>query len=333
MATTDNREPTLIADIGGTNARFAFWDDEKQQPTAVDSVSCEAFDNIADAIEQYLATCGMAAPTEASIALAATLEGDRVTLTNGPWSFSSDTLRHRLGLDRLLILNDFTALAMSLPYLSDDELLQIGGTTPDIHGVKGIIGPGTGLGVSGLIAAGSGLWIPLEGEGGHVTYGPVASNEMAIIDRLQQRFGHVSAERIVSGQGLENIYQALTEINGETPNRLPADEISRRGIAKLCPLCHESLTFFCAALGTVAGNLALTLGAQGGVYIGGGIPPKLGRFFLESPFRERFERHGRFTGYLEQIPCYLIDTPYPALTGAAQALVADLPGVGHRFTG
>ncbi|MEJ1297215.1 MAG: glucokinase [Candidatus Sedimenticola sp. (ex Thyasira tokunagai)] len=332
MATTDNTTATLIADIGGTNARFALWDHAGCRPTAVDIVSCEAFSYIGDAIEQYLSTSGMPTPTQASIALAATLSGDQVTLTNGPWSFSTNSLRRRLGLERLLILNDFTALAMSLPYLADDERLQIGGGDSAPLGAKGIIGPGTGLGVSGLIATKDGEWLPLQGEGGHVTYAPITASEVAIIDRLQQRFGHVSAERIVSGQGLENIHLALREINGEPAKALPADEISRLGIADQCPICRESLTFFCAVLGTVAGNLALTLGAHGGIYIGGGIPPKLGRFFLESPFRERFERHGRFTGYLERIPCYLIDAPYPALTGAAQTLFADLPGIGYSVT-
>lgn len=330
MATLDNKMPTLIADIGGTNARFAMWDPTECRPMAVDIVSCEAFGDIGDAIEQYLASNNIATPTRAAMALAATLDGDQISLTNGPWSFSAKSLRRRLELEQLLILNDFTALAMSLPYLSADEQLKMGGGDPAPLGVKGIIGPGTGLGVSGLIATGDGRWLPLQGEGGHVTYAPIAANEVAVIDRLQQRFGHVSAERVISGQGLVNIHQALSEINGKPASTLPASEISRLGMADQCPICRDSLTFFCAALGTVAGNLALTLGAQGGIYIGGGIPPKLGDFFLNSPFRERFERHGRFTEYLKQVPCYLINTPYPALTGAAQALFADLQGIGLR---
>jgi len=185
------------------------------------------------------------------------------------------------------------------------------------------IGPGTGLGVSGLLRSTSGSWVPLAGEGGHVTLPAHDDREHAVISWLRERFGHPSAERAVSGQGLENLYQALCALDGLPNEALTAAEVSRRGLAGNDPACAEALTLFCAFLGTVSGNLALTLGATGGVYVGGGIVPRLGRFFDDSPFRARFEAKGRFSSLLAGIPVYVIDAAVsPALLGASQALDA-----------
>ena len=192
---------------------------------------------------------------------------------------------------------------------------------------QAVLGPGTGLGVSGVVPVGD-HWVPIEGEGGHVTYGPVTPREAQVIDALQENYRHVSAEALVSGPGLARCYEILTRLErGEAVSLEPA-EVAQRALDGSCELAVEALSIFCAALGTVAGNLALTLGARGGVYIGGGIVLKVIDFFSVSEFRARFDRHGRLTPYLEAIPTYVIDTDYPALIGARVALGAHYTAVG-----
>ena len=204
------------------------------------------------------------------------------------------------------------------------ELVKLGGGQEVPNHAKAIIGPGTGLGVSGLIPCGN-HWTALQGEGGHVSLGVRSTREFAVYEVLTRRFRHVSAERFLSGPGLVNIVQALREIDGLPAHEYSPAEVTEYGMTVSAEsehaACAEALSMFCELLGSCAGNLVLTLGAEGGVYIGGGIVPRLGEYFMQSGFREQFEAKGRMQAYLEKIPSYVIQSPYPALTGAAQLII------------
>jgi glucokinase len=325
----DSHTPRLLADIGGTNARFALFDGSRIYDEII--LACADYPSLADAIEHYLSTLGSQRPRAAAIAVATPVDHDQVKLTNHVWSFSISATRHRLNLDFLKVINDFTALALSLPQLPADQLRRIGDGEAQSGTPLALIGPGTGLGVSGLIPTDAG-WLPLQSEGGHVTYGAANPRETEILALIGRRFNHVSAERLLSGSGLLNLYQAIAGLEGSRIEALSPADITERGLNGSCRLCAEVLQTFCGMLGTAAGNLVLTLGAQGGVYIGGGIVPRLGDYFEHSPFRQRFEHRGRFSGYLKAVPSHVIMAKTPALLGAAQAFddLYDTVGVTSR---
>ncbi len=315
--------PRLLADIGGTNARFAWQEGAGTAPGDLQTLAVADHASLADAMSAYLKLIDRPAPPWCAIGVATPITGDAVSLTNSHWSFSIDAVRHELGFERFVVINDFTALALALPDLPAGDLRQLGGGEPVAGTPLGLIGPGTGLGVSGLVPSTEpGRWAALQGEGGHVTLAASNAREAAVLQVLHDRFGHASAERAVSGQGLEALHHAICSVDGlrmATP--LTAAEISERALAGTDPSCVEVLDLFCAFLGSVAGNLALTLGARGGVYIGGGIVPRLGSAFESSRFRECFEAKGRFSEYLAAIPVYVIHAKVsPALLGAARAL-------------
>jgi glucokinase len=316
----------LIADIGGTNARFALLDGRTWHDEIV--LRCADYPDIVSAIEDYLqkvgAASGPARPLEAALAIAGPITGDIVRMTNHVWQFSAARTRQSLGWRRLIMVNDFTALAMAIRHLPENELAQVGGGQSVPGAPLALIGPGTGLGVSGLIPTGE-HWIPLQGEGGHVTLAVMNERELAVLQQLHQRFTHVSAERVVCGPGLVNLYEALCGLEGVVPKVLTPPEITRRAREGSCRICLEALSIFCALLGTLAGNLVLTLGATGGCYIGGGIVPSLGSFFTSSHFRNRFEDKGRFADYLSRVPTYVIRSELPAFVGLATAFTAPGP--------
>jgi glucokinase len=251
--------------------------------------------------------------------VATPVSGDRISLTNSAWSFSIEAVRRELGIEQLTVLNDFTAQALAVPLLKADDLQQVGGGVAVADQPLAVLGPGTGLGVSGLIPCNGG-WVPLSGEGGHVTFSPFDDREVAILSVLRKDYPHVSAERLISGMGLVNLYEALAILEGRAARTLTPAEISDQGKRGTCDICAQALASFCAMLGTVTANLVLTLGATGGVYLGGGIIPRLGDYFGNSGFRERFETKGRFSDYLAAVPSYVIHAPNPALTGLAAAL-------------
>ena len=313
-----NTPPALIADIGGTNARFALIDAHRRL-YAERTLACADFPGLTAAGQAFLQAAGGMRPRRAAVAVATAISGDQIQFTNSPWSFSIEAVRQELGLDQLTILNDFTALALALPWLAPEERRTVGGGEA-VHGAPiALIGPGTGLGVSGLIWSGE-RWLPLETEGGHVTFSPVDDREWVISRILQKQFGHVSPERLLSGPGLVNLYHALAELEGWVPEALTPADITDRALAGVCRHCQDVLDMFCGALGTAAGNLAITLGARGGVYIGGGIVPRLGDYFTQSAFRTRFEDKGRFSSYLAAIPTWVITAANPAFRGVAAAL-------------
>ena len=316
--------PRLVGDIGGTNIRLAVITAAGEAPAQIRSFACSSFPGLDATIRHYLACEGLQLPPVAAFGIATPLAGDAVRMTNHAWAFSIEALRLALGLERLVFINDFTALALALPRLGGTDLEQIGGGTPQPNAPLALLGAGTGLGVSGLIPCGAG-WQPLAGEGGHVSLAAGNAREAAIIAVLAARFGHVSAERALSGPGIAALHDAIRQLEGAPPCQLDSREISARALAGSCPYCSEALDVFCALLGSVAADLALTLGARGGVYVGGGIVPALGAYFERSGFRARFDAKGRFSAYLTGIPTYVIGAPYAALSGADEALDRATP--------
>lgn len=311
--------PRLVGDIGGTNARFAVLDAMKAPLRHVCTLACRDFDGPAEAIRHWAEAENLTLPSVGAIGIANPILGDRIQVTNNHWNFSIEATRKAVGLQQLRFINDFSALALSLPHLSTDMLRSIGGGTPLPGCAIGVIGPGTGLGVSGLLPI-AGRYAPIEGEGGHVTLATQTDEERAVLAALQKEFSHVSAERVLSGPGLASLYRALAHVRNQTVASLDSPQITEAALAHGDALCRATLDMFCALLGTAAANLALTLGARGGIYIGGGIVPRLGAYFAQSPFRHRFEDKGRFSAYLAEIPTWVITAPYPALIGAAAAL-------------
>ena len=330
----DNPRPArLLGDIGGTNARFAWQGGDDNGPlNDVVTLPCAEFASLGDAITSYLTRIGQLTSGGSgqrsglawcAIGIANPITGDHVQMTNHNWSFSIAALQRELNFERLVVINDFTALALALPDLPASDLQQIGGTTAVSGAPIALIGPGTGLGVSGLLPTNTpGQWVPLHGEGGHVTLAGSTKREIAVLALLRRDFGHASAERAVSGQGLVAVHAALCELDGRRlDDRITPSRISDLALAGTDAQCVETLDLFCAFLGNVTGNLALTLGARGGVYIGGGIVPRLGETFARSRFRACFEDKGRFGPYLAQIAVFVINADVsPALLGAARAL-------------
>jgi glucokinase len=312
----------LLADIGGTNARFAL----ERGPGRIEDIAtlpCADYAGLVDAVRAYLSRHPAEGVRHAAIAIATAVDGDFIKMTNHCWAFSIEQARIALGLETLLVVNDFAALAMSVPGLPANELVQIGGGQALPGAVVGLVGAGTGLGVAGLIPA-QGRWTVLQSEGGHVAFSPSDELEQAILSFCWSRWPHVSAERMVSGPGLSLIHEALASFADAEAQLLEPAQVVERALAGTDPLCVEALDIFCGMLGTMAANVAVTLCARGGIYIGGGVVPRLKEWFARSRFRARFENKGRFSSYTAQIPCYVIHSPYPALAGGAVLLAQHL---------
>ena len=316
--------PWLVADIGGTNARFG-WVDAAGAPVGhVRKLAVADYAQLADAVQAYLGMLAselgiQAAPRHAAFAVATPVVGDEIRFTNSPWSFSRSALQTQLRLDALLALNDFEALALSLPTLGPGQLRPIGAPPPKKVGAFAVVGPGTGLGVGGVMHTRAG-WVAVAGEGGHATLATGDEFEDRILQRVRVLYSHVSGERLLSGIGLPTLYRAVAEELGGTPATLDAAGIIERGLDGRDVACDRTIDVFCALLGGFAGNVALTLGARGGVYIGGGIVPRLGERFFTSAFRERFDDKGRFRPYMQGISTALITDTLVALAGAAFAI-------------
>lgn len=320
-----SRQPKLVADIGGSNIRLGWLDGEHHAVQHVRQLKVADFASPVEAVRAYLADirpyCGSAAaaPRRAAFAVATPVAGDLIDLTNGLWRFSTEATRVSLGLDELLMLNDFAALAYSLPDLGPGQLRAHGGVMPQPRGTLAVIGPGTGLGVAGLIETAQG-WVAVAGEGGHSTLAACDDYEAELLAVVRRSHPHVSAERLLSGIGLPVLARAVAVVHGASPAAQAAEDIVAMGLARSDPVCDRTLDVFCAFLGSFAGNVALTLGARGGVYIGGGIVPRLGDRFFDSAFRQRFEAKGRFQSYLSDVPTAVITDTLTALVGAARAI-------------
>lgn len=303
----------LIADIGATNARFAMVDGETIGNIEV--LPCEAYPTIVEAAHDYIEKTG-SKPETGAFAIATPMDGgDKVAMTNHGWSFSITEACQGIGLKSLRVINDFAALAYAVPYLTEQDRYQLGGGTAQKDMPIGIIGPGTGLGVAGIVFE-NGKPVAITTEGGHVTMPAATQREFDLFNWLvTTKYHHVSAERVISGKGLVNLYNAICGVDGlDLPERTPA-EITKEGLDGSCKACAETLELFCHFLGVVAGNLALSYGAAGGIYIAGGIVPKLGDYFKNSRFRESFCAKGRFRDYQERIPTFVVTHPYPGLEG------------------
>jgi glucokinase len=311
----------LIADIGATNARCALLDDSGRV------VSAEVFENrrfagLEPLLQHYLSLRRATdKPRRAALAVAAPVLADNVEMINNGWRFAQSELKENLGLSQLTVLNDFAALAWALPAFGAADLAQVGSGTAERGSALAVVGPGTGLGVAALVPAPDG-WAVVSSEGGHVTLPAFTAEEMRVIDLVRDSTGHCSAERILSGPGLVRLYQALATLAGrDAVDIKPADVTALA--AKSEPLARKALAMFFSMLGTVASDVALTVGARGGVFIGGGIVPRMQDDFRASGFRARFIEKGRYRSYLDSIPTYLITDPLPAFRGLRAVL-------GHR---
>lgn len=320
--------PWLVADVGGTNARFGTVSGPGAAVEDVRVLPVAGHAGPAAAVRAYLADqpADRARPQSAAFALATPVHLDRIALTNGAWDFSRSATQAELGLKTFLCLNDFEAQALSLPRLKPQQLRAWGASPADAQAlptgtVLAVIGPGTGLGVGGVIRA-PGLWLTLPGEGGHATLAPGDDFESDVLSHARREFPHVSAERFLSGIGLPVLCRSVAAAlgQGEDVAALTTEQIVARGLSGESVACSRTLDLFCAMLGGFAGNVALTLGSRGGVFIGGGIVPRLGDRFFQSEFRARFEAKGRFQPFLADIPTALITDTLAALSGAALAL-------------
>ena len=317
----------LVADIGGTNIRLAITD-KNNNISEIETYQCKLFPNLSDVIQQYLTEKKfLNVRINACLAIACPVDTDLISMTNLPWEFSQKQLKADLKLSSLTLINDYTAIAMAIPSLNDDQKVKVGGGDSDKHQPIAVCGPGTGLGVANLININN-QWHCLDGEGGHTDFAPVDELDVKIFQQLSLTKKRISYEQLLSGYGLEQIYQALVVINDQEfankastlSAKLSAKEISSQALAGSCDICQQALSQFCKILGSFSGNLALTTGSVGGVYIAGGIVPRFVEYVTNSQFRERFEAKGRMSHLNKKTPTYIITESQPGLMGAAAYL-------------
>lgn len=316
----------LLADIGGTNARFALADPSAPTPLLDDSIrsyAVDAFASLAEAARHYLDATG-AQPNRAILAVAGRVEADNARMTNHSWVVSGERLQQALALDAVTLVNDFVAQSMAVRLLGVGDLVAIGAptglTATGDTLTCAVLGPGTGLGIGALLVRAGRAW-PLATEGGHASFAPGTPEEVAILERLSSDYGRVSNERLLSGSGLVNIHRALSEIAGLDPGPLQPEDITT-GAAGGDRRCMRTIDVFCAVFGAIAGDLVLTLGAWDGVFLSGGLVPLLLPAIQHSGFRQRFEGKGRYAPAMAQVPTLAVLHPQPGLLGCA-ALSAE----------
>jgi glucokinase len=306
----------LLADIGGTNVRFAVLRGDGRIE-GHEAWLTALYPDFGAAVKAYAELTGLQLPLAGgAVCAAGPVVGDAIKLTNCPWTISRAEIAAATG-GRAHLVNDFAAVAHALPVLTADDVVQIGGGAPLAHAPKVALGPGTGLGVASAVFDGA-RWLAVPGEGGHVDLAPANDRELAVVYQLMRSYGHVAAEDAVSGPGLEALYLAIAALDGVTFKAKPmAADIAKAAHAKSDPVAVEAVALFTGWLGSIAGDLALTLGAQGGVYIAGGIVAQWGASFDAKLFRRRFEAKGRIKYFLEPIPCYLVTAKDLAFRGLA----------------
>lgn len=303
----------FVADVGGTNIRLALL--ENGRIAKIEKYLCADFESISDAIIHFQKNNKEAYFTAGCIAIACPVNHDLVKMTNHTWAFSKKALKAQLGLEHLYVINDFTAVAHSLPTLNHNQVVQIGRGSAKEHGNIAVFGPGTGLGVEHLTWTAQG-WQTLDGEGGHVDFAPTDETDVVVWRYLQQKCGRASAEEVLSGRGIVNIYQALCLHHKHTATLSAPATVTSAGLDASDPMAVLAIKQFCRVMGSFAGNLALNLCTTGGIFIGGGVTSHLGDYFLRSEFRQRFEAKGSFGHYVQDIPTYLINEPDHGLLGA-----------------
>ncbi len=310
-------EAILVADIGGTNARFAIAEATKGAISIRDAQSfrAEDFETVRDAADAYLEAVGEK-PVHACFAAAGPITDDRVEFTNSHWRLDAAEIKSALALKDIRLVNDFYALAAGVAHLPDDAFVQVKGGIGDANAPTLVIGPGTGLGQALIVPTSTGL-VVISTEGGHVTFAPRTDEEFEVMKFIAREHPRVSAERLLSGRGLVNIHRALCVI-ADTPRvSLQANEITAAAIDGIYPIAAKAVDMFCELLGRVAGDAVLATGARGGVVLGGGILPKIREIFLASKFVERFLDKGRMRDYVDAAPVRLIVSEGAALYGAA----------------
>lgn len=307
----------LVADIGGSNARFAIADPESLKLARRASLPSASFSSLQEAVKAYLESIPER-PSVAGFAVAGPIIGDRLRMTNLPWSITRRELQEACGGAHIALVNDFVALALSLPRLAAEDLHRIGGTDAAAEATRLVLGPGTGLGVAGLVHSDAG-WIAVQGEGGHVSLPVSNRRELAIRERMAPGGAHVSAERLVSGPGLVQLHAVLAELEGLPPPGLPGERITTLALEGTDRLAALAMEHFVDWLGRLAGDLALAFGARGGVYLGGGIAPRILPLLENGRFRAAFERKGRLSSFLEAVPVHVIMAGDAGLRGAAIA--------------
>lgn len=324
-----SERPYLVADIGGTHARFALADPVQGVGEPV-VLKCANYTSILEAIEHGRTFVGGEAAQRACFGVASPVTGDAIDLTNNPWSFSARSLRQALALERLFIVNDFAAQSMGLPFVAEASLRQIGNGISVEQAPKALIGPGTGLGVSCIISSQQPP-IVLAGEGGYVTLPVHEDREIAIWQVLRQRFPRVSAERVLCGSGLVELYQVLCVLDGEQQNCDSPQQIVEEAQDNKSRLAREAVEIFLALLGDTAGNVALTMGARGGVFLTGSLLESVSSILEQSNFRSRFENKGRGKPFVCDIPTVLVVDRFTALSGCLQIILANQDPM--RFAG
>ena len=318
-----NTFPRIVADIGGTNARFAL-EISPYNYEFIKVLDCKEYSTVAAAVTAYLDDINMQNKVKhAAIAVPSPMVNDVLFMVNSPWhgQLMSETKKN-LNIENIIFLNDFHALALSIPHIKQDNLIQCGGTeAPNPNKPIAIIGPGTGLGMATLIRHPLGDYLAIPAEGGRSSFAPTNEEELELWKFARSKFKHVSVERFLCGPGLQLIHKGLCHIHGEDTHATPTPaQITLRGINKTDSICTHTINIFCHMLGTVASNLATMVNAFGGVYIGGGIIPKMVDYFLHSEFRKNFEAKGRYHEHLAKIPVYIIMDTFAAFLGASYAI-------------
>lgn len=324
----ESRSIYLLADIGGTNARFAFAEPGKTNPVAIASYAVTefpSFEGVLSQLQQDWRELSLPDTKLARICLAVAAISDQreISFTNNAWRFTADSVAAQTGCPRISIVNDFAAVARSLPALGTQHLEAIGGGGVQKGEPMVAIGPGTGTGVATLVFDKTGKPLVVPGEGGHVDFAPITDIEAKILSRLRAQFGRVSIERMLCGEGIMNIYRSLADIRGLPVIHLTPEAVGAAAQRGNDALSVEAMNTFFSVLGAAAGNLALTLGARGGVYVAGGISPRYIALLRKSDFRARFLAKGRFADFNGGIATYVVTHPDPGLLGAAMLCVEE----------
>lgn len=309
--------PILIGDIGGTNARFSILHDAGHMPADVMQVATADYASIELAIQTAVLPALQIAPRSALLAIAAPVDGDEIALTNCGWTIKPKEMLQSFNLGAVVLLNDFEAQALAAASLSENDRVEIGSVGSPKLATRIVLGPGTGLGVAGLLRAGN-SWLPLAGEGGHVDLGPRSDRDHEIFPHLNRIAGRVSAEEILSGRGLSNLYKAICAADGVEPTVMSPAAITECGLSGQNKQAAETITLFLTYLGRIAGDLALTFMARGGVFIAGGIAPRIMDAFKSGRFREAFEDKAPHQHLMASIPSYILTHPQAALAGLAK---------------
>ncbi|WP_336056171.1 glucokinase [Nitratireductor sp. CH_MIT9313-5] len=308
--------PILIGDIGGTNARFAIVVDSYAEPREFPVVQTADYATIDEAIQTAILDHTNILPRSAVLAVAGPVDGDEIDLTNCDWVVRPRQMMEKMGIRDVVVLNDFEAQALAVVALGEEHLEQIGGGEAETTGSRVVLGPGTGLGVAGLVHARR-TWVPVPGEGGHVDLGPRTERDRQIFPHLETIEGRISAEQILCGRGLVNLYRALCKADGNTPKFSDPAEITGAGLAKEDAAAVETLDLFCTYLGRLAGDLGLVFMSRGGVFLTGGIAQKIVPALKNGHFRKAFEDKAPHNALVEQMPVFVITHPLAALTGIA----------------